>query len=140
MREIKFRGKTLSGKWIYGYLSEVRTRILNTEYISKVIFENLTTFNTDNFHFVVRDCEVSQESIGQYTGMKDKNGKEIYEGDVVLQQGYHGNKEPMIVRFESGVFIVGYHDGSSTNRRPMLLNKKSEVIGNIYDNPELLED
>lgn len=40
----------------------------------------------------------------------------------------------MVVKFECGAFIVGYHEGSSTKRKPMLLNSKCEVVGNIYDN------
>lgn len=134
-REIKFRGKSIKdGKWLYGYLGEVKIKILQSTCVEKVIFENLSWFNTDNFGYVVNDCAVDKETIGQFTGLHDKNGTEIYEGDVVLQQGYHGHKVPMVVKFECGAFIVGYHDGSSTNRKPMLLNRKCEVIGNVFDN------
>lgn len=82
---------------------------------------------------------VKSDTICEFSGIKDKHGVEVYENDIVLQQGYHGNKIPMLVRFEHGAFIVGYHNGSSTNRRPMLLNSKCEVIGNVFDNKELLD-
>lgn len=140
-REIKFRGKSVStGKWLYGYLGEVKVKVLQSIYKEKVIFENLEWFNTDNFGYVVNDYMVDEETIGQYTGLKDKNGTEIYEGDIVLQQGYNGKKMPMVVRFENGAFIVGYHKGSSTRKRPMLVSSKCEVIGNIFDNPELIKN
>lgn len=139
-REIKFRGKSKKNKWLYGYLGESKFKILNYIYTDKVIFDNVLSFNTDNSAYVIKDLSVEEESIGQFTGFHDKNGNDIYEGDIVLQQGYNGKKKPMVVKFECGAFIVGYHEGSSTKRKPMLLNSKCEVIGNVFDNPELLED
>lgn len=130
-REIKFRGRLKSSKnWHYGYV------LFNHDRTKAQIMQPLVL---DNMYFPIQTFNVDIETIGQFTGLYDKNGKEIYEGDIVLQQGYHGNKIPMLVRFENGAFIVGYHDGSSTRRRPMLLNNKCEVIGNIYDNKDLLE-
>lgn len=140
-RKIKFRGKSKkTKKWLYGYLGESKFSILDYVYTDKVIFDNVLSFNTDNSAYVVKDLSVEEDTTCQFTGLYDKNGTDIYEGDIVLQQGYHGNKQPMVVKFECGAFIVGYHEGSSTKRRPMLLNSQCEVIGNIFDNPELLED
>lgn len=126
-REIKFRGKSVNtGKWLYGCL------LKNEE--GKFAVVKPFKVNMDN---ECSCCEVNEETIGQYIELKDKNGQEIYEGDVVLQQGYNGKKMPMAVRFENGAFIVGYHKGSSTRKTPMLVSSKCEVIGNVFDNPKL---
>lgn len=115
LRKIAFRGKNRYRKeWLYG---------------------NLVQYKDGSFS--IDGVPVETNSVGQFTGMLDKNGKEIYEGDVILQQGYSG-KKPMLVRFEHGAFIVGWHGGSSTATRPMLIQKRCEVLGNIYDNPELI--
>ena len=125
-RKIIFRGKNIhTGEWLYGdYHREGKTH-----YITKPE-QYLREYAPIEFI-------VDGKTIGQFTGLLDKNGKEIYEGDVILQQGYSG-KKPMLVRFEHGAFIVGWHGGSSTQTRPMLIQKRCEVLGNIYDNPELI--
>lgn len=137
-RQIVFRGKRIdNGEWIFGNLADYSMKVFNTTIEKKVIFSNIVIFATDNFGFVVDDCAVDPNTIGQFTGLLDKNGKEIYEGDIILQQGY-SSKRPMLVRFGHGAFIVGWHGGSSTATRPMLIQKRCEVLGNIYENPELI--
>lgn len=125
-REIEFRGKRFdNGQWVYGNL------IIDDSGNSEIIdYENNREIRYD----------VRGETIGQFTGKYDKNQRQVYEGDIVLQQGYNGRKEKMVVRFENGAFIVGYHSGSSTRKKPMLISDKCEVIGNIHDNPELLQE
>lgn len=127
-RRIKFRGKNIhTGEWLYGdYHREGKTH-----YITKP-GQYLREYAPIEFI-------VDGKTIGQFTGLLDKNGKEIYEGDVILQQAYSG-KKPMLVRFEHGAFVTGEHSGSSTAIRPMLIQKRCEVLGNIYDNPGLISD
>lgn len=127
IREIKFRGKDVdTNQWVYGSLMVYNkhhptiTWVDDTEPVEKK-----------------HTCVVYPDSVGEYTGLRDKNGQELYEGDVVLQQGYNGKKMPMAVRFENGAFIVGYHKGSSTRKTPMLVSSKCEVIDNVFDNPKL---
>lgn len=125
-RIIKFRGRNIhTGEWLYGdYHREGKTHYITKpgDYMRE---------------YAPIEFIVDEKTVGQFTGLRDKNGKEIYEGDVILQQGYSG-KKPMLVRFEHGAFIVGWHGGSSTATRPMLIQKRCEVLGNIYDNPELI--
>ena len=72
--------------------------------------------------------------VEQFTGLHDKNGKEIYEGDIILQKTNNG-KKLYEVKFEFGCFYAGFHNGSSTKVSPKLIQKNAEVIGNIYENP-----
>lgn len=89
--------------------------------------------NGEYFHKSFDEIELMQ-----FTGLHDKNGKEIYEGDVVKHRGRHGTTTS-VVEFKDGCFNVGYHYGSSTRVKPMLLNKRMEIIGNIHENPDLLK-
>lgn len=126
-REIKFRGKRIDGEgWAVGSYIEAE--------LNNGIAHSIVPYG--RFEPVV---EVDPGTVGQFTGLKDKNGREVYEDDVVLQQQYGGGKGKMVVRFEKGAFIVGYHQWNMVKTKPMLLNVRCEVIGNIHDNPELLE-
>lgn len=133
-REIKFRAKRVDlNDWMYGYLREVWGETKRIFVISPA-----KRFDVDGNTDTDEDY-VIPDTIGQFTGKYDKNKRKVYEGDIVLQQGYNGRKEKMVVRFENGAFIVGYHSGSSTRKKPMLISDKCEVIGNIHDNPELIK-
>ena len=132
-REIKFRGKDFeTGQWIEGSLTTYPkyyptiTLVEDAEPIPKK-----TT------------CVVLPETVGQFTGLCDKNGKEIYEGDIVKTKEYG-------IDIPNGVFcynVAGcdnFIDGGFrllNNQRYFLLCKGNhlEVIGNIYDNPELMK-
>ena len=125
MRDIKFRGKTENNIWKYGSL--LKDNPQKTYYI------------VDNEDGSGR--EVLEETVGQYTGLKDKNAKEIYEGDIVayIEDGSIGkitwNKE------EAGFYIsMLLEDGGFEEEMMCDYIRGIEVIGNIYDNPELLEE
>ena len=120
MREILFRGKRIdNGEWIYGGIS---------------IFCGLAEIFDSNS--IDNSCyEVIPETVGQFTGLTDKNGKKIFEGDII--QGFIPNdfdkKRTEIVKHANSAsgtdrFCIGF--------RSWLV--KIEVLGNIHDNPELL--
>lgn len=121
-REIKFRGQQINTKkWVYGYL--YRNKGLY------VICENIR---------YAEEEPIFLDTVGQYTGLHDKNGKEIYEGDIVKYRDSTGQHIEKVI-FDKGCFYAGVHCGSSTRVAPKLINTRiTEVIGNEYDNPELL--
>lgn len=123
MREILFRGKPLGnlhGKFIYGSLG--------------VIDKDLCAI----YHcFEFKDDEmqlVDPETVGQYTGLTDKNGKKIFENDIVKIKG----KTRYIFYGSSGFRHTNYGEYADTLEK-VFTTEDCEVIGNIHDNPELLE-
>ncbi len=131
MREIKFRGKRKdNGKWVYGDLLHPSN--------GKVFIWEGVVWND----WVDDVVEVIPETIGQYTGLKDKNGKEIYEGDILSIDGYNENdfyNKPSlgVVRFNEGCFQLYTVTEFIDN---LIVLKSSIIIGNIYENPEMLEE
>ena len=119
MREIIFRAKTVcDGDWVYGGITWNPSK--------KEVF----------IHTEWDEGKVIPETVGQYTGLCDKNGTRIFEGDIV-------KVENALVR---GIFAVEYCGISACfivshgERRYFLGGCNSEVIGNIHDNPELLKE
>jgi len=123
MREIKFRGLTPDGIWVYGFLYQDETGA----YIKD---------GAKNKRFGT-GVDVERESIGQYTGLKDKNGKEIYEGDVVSAIDFE--KCNYQIKFDDGCFYFNNQFRAHQLDYPIIQNFRLEVIGNIYENPELLK-
>ena len=124
MREILFRGKRKdNGEWEYGSFVQLNT-VNGIEY-TIVMLENFSV-------------EVAPETVGQYTGLKDCNGKEIYEGDIVRVL-LHGNPQPIgIVKYgERGICLYTVVTEASYSNYLLDNPKDFEVIGNIHDNPEL---
>ena len=124
MHEILFRGKRLdSGEWVYGYY--VETLRYNMHWI------------WDGKEYI----KINPATVGQYTGLKDKNGKRIFEGDVVEGLFLFGAAIKAFVAFQNGAFGLKWQRGAVTEFSAFtsICNVEYEVIGNIHDNPELLK-
>lgn len=123
MREILFRGKPLGnyihGKFIYGSLGVIDTGLCAIYHC----FE----FNDDEMQLVDND------TVGQFTGLTDKNGKKIFEGDIVKYK----NNSPCKIDYIDSQFVMMWKNFYRNFER--VYDDEIEVIGNIYDNPELLE-
>ena len=129
-REILFRGKRIdNGEWVEGNLfvsdTDGRTHIL-----------------VGSRRFTI-EWEVDPSTVGQFTGLTDKNGKRIFEGDI-LRRAYHPN-EDMIVEWHDGRFVFYRRIYPKDYGHESLVCcqqtvDRLSIIGNIHDNPELLED
>lgn len=126
-REIKFRGKSIAtGEWVYGNL-------IGTDVIVGGIVDWDDEYFCTEFWY-----KVYPETVGQYTGLKDINQKDIYEGDIVQIQG-HPFEGPMQI---NGNYEVGYNDRMELCCGSLLLHRErhyATVIGNKFENPSLLE-
>lgn len=126
MRTIKFRGKTTKGNWVCGFLSR---------YVGGEIY----FITTDE----KRNLIVDLDTVGQFTGLYDKDGKEIYEGDIVDAWSAGQHLPNGIIRWGEGP--AGFFISDPTHSVIWSLSGDSEkkesfeVIGNIHDNPELLK-
>lgn len=123
MREIEFRAKDEYGNWIYGLLTGNKYNL--NEY---AIF-------TQPYHGIY---PIEKETIGQYTGLKDKNGVKIFEGDIVKIGKILWKVEWFDDFCEFRLSNVS-NESNKSFLNYYMCKYDLEVIGNIYDNPELLE-
>ena len=129
MREILFRGKrTDNGEWVYGDL------IQNVDCLK--IREQEKSIKK-----IAKSYEIDPKTVGQFTGLLDKNGKKIFEGDIVLGLFLFDMSINAVVKFRDGAFGLEWRRGEiiEFNAFTSLCNITYEIIGNRYDNPELLE-
>ena len=145
MRQIKFRGKRIdNGEWVYGNLIRMES---SHKYGNNSKFSNCWIMEMDDLDV---DCfvgkgvrvgnqliQVDPETVGQYTGLQDSKGKEIYEEDLLQDENGIGEVEWVQEHCAFLVFTRNpsqYHKIESDG-----VLKNTEIIGNIYEHPHLLE-
>ena len=129
-RTIKFRGKRIDNKkWVYGFLAD-------EDYINDIDLIDLSSI------------EVDIDTVGQFTGLFDKNGKEIYEGDIISVNG----KYPKLVKYIDDYACFCLANITDLNKKWISpwqqvssswwndFKREIRVIGNIYDNPDLIKE
>lgn len=127
MREILFRGKRVdNGEWVHGWVTTQHKKYTGGNLLTKI---QSSTFGAGEHY-------VDTETIGQFTGLTDKNGKKIFEGDIVECENYHG-KVKGVIAYHNTYFYLSCISGYSDENLFNCSNYK--VVGNVYDNAELLE-
>ena len=133
MREILFRGKRVdNGEWIQGDIVQ-----FPVHGVVRIVEQEPS----------YKDAEVDSDTVGQYTGLTDKNGKKIFEGDIIhleYSQVFFGREYfgeyTAEVSYKEGCFITDGINNGGEIETPLsgFNNDEVEIIGNIHDNPELL--
>lgn len=160
MRVILFRGKRVdNGEWVYGsFVMDVTELRQRKRQVSDPILANGFIRRYDFQNHKVEMFDVERETVGQFTGLTDKNGKRIFEGDILefddcgetgyeYKEGFYFTNRAVVAwrhsAWEFGKFM--YHDSCvleemySSREDFIEIFKYSEIIGNIHDNPELLK-
>ena len=132
MRETLFRGKRFDNdEWIYwdkyGRITDINGEPTKTEIDMPTLLR---------YPIYISDLPIIRdETVGEYTGLTDKNGKRIFEGDIMSGRG-----NTYKVMFNKGVFWIKNSHYITRLYVAIHIEKIDEVIGTIYDNPELLEE
>ena len=133
MREILFRGKRVdNGEWIQGDIVQ-----FPVHGVVRIVEQEPS----------YKDAEVDSDTVGQYTGLTDKNGRKIFEGDIIHLKysqvffgGEYFGEYTAEVSYKEGCFITDGINNGDEIETPLsgFDNDELEIIGNIHDNPELL--
>lgn len=139
MREILFRGKAIhrdegchrteyqNGEWVYGLV----TKLYDEQ------FKNLPAEMTNTNG--ISGIEIDYKTIGQYTNMLDKNGKKIFEGDIIDFFGRSDGDGYGVVKYDAYETEFGFeYDNIYRSLGTNFYPENIEVVGNVYDNPKLV--
>lgn len=138
MREILFRGKSVPrGEWVYGFYAACKPRLSDS---NRCVIQPVDERGVPEVL-----VNVDPYTVGQYTGLCDKNGKKIFEGDIVegaVHSAWSHRIQRCVVAYGRDGFECRHHaDGlySEYFTYRVMFSRSVEVIGNIHDSPELLK-
>lgn len=138
-REILFRGKRVdNGEWVDGYLFDDGYQKPRHVFVGDLVIAEYSGMACDEWDIEgIGFCDVDPNTVCQYTGLTDKIGKKIFEGDIVQVGWYKGT-----VVYENGCFAIKWNNIKFLRKD---LGYWADLdgfhtVGNIFDNPELLED
>lgn len=136
MREILFRGKRIdNGEWIYGFY--FYDSFYNKAYITIGNY-CMTASTIISNQRIMNALEVDPNTVGQYTELKDKDGKKVFEGDICSFCDTDGGLTDYEILWFGGKWVA--REANSNAVDDLFFCERSVVIGNIYDNPELIGD
>lgn len=125
VRIIEFRGQSKKdGEWVHGDL-----------------YQYLNGAKAIRPYAKTQPISVDSKTVGQYVSRTDSDGKSMYEGDIV-DMSLNGKMARLVVRFCAGAFVLSFKAGMDIYTIPLIhvVESKLRIIGNIHDNPELMED
>ena len=139
MRDIKFRGKRKdNGEWVEGYYYKAKYCRTDDELCDYITVPHPKEYNEPSSHYIV-----NPDTVGQYTGLKDKNGTKIFEGDIVYAVS-NFDAANMVVVYDPAEFRLVLCEDYKTYKpgwgfKCLCYERwNMQIVGNIYDNPELL--
>ncbi len=138
-RPIKFRGKRIdNGEWVYGDFISDGENSPNKD-LGFIMPPDASSYDRNNF------IAISLKTLGQFTGLKDKNGKEIYEGDIVSSKPKDSQWNLLICKIDFNEKTARFEAQQYWKNKSEFLSLSSnndyyeyEIIGNIFEHPELL--
>lgn len=139
MREIKFKAKRLdNGKWAYGYGVIIADDFCVLDKRDGLYIQRPYTFRNNTHWFELCGIMCDTNTLSQFTGFKDDDGAEVYEGDIVVEREYFFESKPHMVKYDNeyGAFKF-FNSGDGSLLSLDFVDMK--IIGNIHDNPELLK-
>ena len=143
MREILFRGKSCIGNWVYGYLKKQmvgdKADVWSIQTEGKEMLHLPATRFKPAKDTLLYENIVAPNTVGQFTGLTDKNGKKIFEGDIVHIDNYDEGWDS-VVEFNGGAFAVDVEGRDYDYTAIGWTEYQSIIIGNIHDNPELAKE
>lgn len=141
-RTIKFRGKDIkTGEWVYGDVLHAQNYDPNTRTATKSENLLIVTGEVGERSYV---ADILPSTVGQFTGLQDSKGQDIYEGDILKDKDWElfEDKYSFVVSFDeiSPRFLCGRTDGRGSNYQlDATFANRSVIIANIHNNPELLK-